>query len=195
MKVISFGLLCMAVLIGGCGTLGQSPASTETASPRQAGSNAATGSEAKNKMQLSTMSPDHELSTLPKMSDQLSPFENAPDAIIKLDPTTGQLSAGMDAKLASIAAETAKDDRLLVRLESFVPNSASSALAIGIAERALHRVRERLLGFGVQPRRIVMSSFGGEHDQRRDAHQHWVDIYLIQPGGYPVTQPAAKGTP
>lgn len=195
MKFISFGLLCSTVLMGGCGVLGQHPAGPESGAPRQVGSGSATDGKLQSKSQLPALTPDQVLTPSPRLSALPGSAENPPDAVVKLDPTTGTLTAEMEARLAGIAAETAKDERLLVRLESYVPSSASSALAIGIAERALLKVRDRLLGFGVQPRRIMMSSFGNEHDERRDALQHWVDIYLIQPGGYPVTQPAAKGTP
>lgn len=104
-----------------------------------------------------------------------------PDAVVKLDPRSGTLSPDMDGRLSKIAAEFNRDDRILIRLESYVPGGGSSALDIGVADRALHKVKERLQALGVSPRRMLLASFGGEHSTERDPRQHWVEIYLIRP--------------
>lgn len=104
-----------------------------------------------------------------------------PDAVVKLDPSSGSFTQDMDSRLSKIAAELNRDDRILVRLESYVPGGGSSALDIGIADRGLHKVKERLQALGVSSRRMLLASFGGEHSMERDPTRHWVEIYLIRP--------------
>jgi hypothetical protein len=116
-----------------------------------------------------------------------------PDAIVMLDPASGNSAADADIQLGQIAAELARDEHILVRLESHVPGGGSSALDLGLADKALHRVKERLLTLGVPPRRILLASFGGEHATERDSHQHWVELYLIRPA-YSALQPGAGST-
>jgi len=109
-----------------------------------------------------------------------------PDAVVKLDPRSGSFTPEMDGRLSKIAAELNRDDRILVRLESYVPGGGSSALDIGIADRVLHKVKERLQALGVSSRRMLLASFGGEHSLERDPKRHWVEIYLIRPGAAAV---------
>lgn len=110
------------------------------------------------------------------------PVLTEPDAVVKLDPKSGSFTPEMDGRLSKIAAELNRDDRILVRLESYVPGGGSSALDIGIADRVLHKVKERLQALGVSSRRMLLASFGGEHSLERDPKRHWVEIYLIRPG-------------
>lgn len=111
--------------------------------------------------------------------DRLNP---EPDAVVTLDPKTGALTPAMDARLASIADELTRNERLLVRLESYVPSGGSPALEIGIADRTLRKVREHLVSQGVSPRRMLFGSFGGEHGKERDSLRHWVELYLVRTG-------------
>lgn len=104
-----------------------------------------------------------------------------PDAVIKLDPFTGGFSAGMDALLAQVAEQAGRDERIIVRLEGYVPTGGSPALSIGIGDKMLQKVRERLLALGVSPRRILLANFGGEYGLLRDPQRHWVEVYLLKP--------------
>lgn len=108
--------------------------------------------------------------------------EPEPDAVIKIDPGSGGFSVEMEGHLAKIANEAKRDERILLRLESHVPDRGSPALNIGLAEKVLQRVKERLQELGVLSRRILLASFGGEHDKERDSRRHWVEIYLLRPG-------------
>lgn len=114
--------------------------------------------------------------------DLLPPPDAEPDAVVTLDPKSGAMAPAMDAQLAIIADELTKNDRLLVRLESYVPSGGSPALEIGIADKALRKVREHLVSQGVSPRRMLFSSFGGEHSKERDSRRHWVELYLVRRG-------------
>lgn len=109
-----------------------------------------------------------------------SPPPPEPDAIIKLDPGTGRFSAEMEQRLAAIAAHALNDERTIVRLESYVPDGGSPALSIGMAEKILQKVKERLQALGVTPRRILLASFGSEHRIQRDPSRHWVEVYFLQ---------------
>lgn len=104
-----------------------------------------------------------------------------PDAVIKLDPGGGPLSKEMERRLAAIAAKAREDDRILLRLESYVPGGGSPSLKLLRAEQSLQVVRKRLLELDVSPRRILLAPFGGEYAIARDEHRHWVEIYLVRP--------------
>lgn len=105
----------------------------------------------------------------------------APDAVIKLDPGGEPLSREMEMRLSAIAARAREDDRILLRLESYVPGGGSPSLNLLRAEQSLQLVRKRLVELDVSPRRILLAPFGGEYATARDAHRHWVEIYLIGP--------------
>jgi outer membrane protein OmpA-like peptidoglycan-associated protein len=105
-----------------------------------------------------------------------------PDAVIKLEPGSGNISSGMDNRLEKIADAAKADDRIIVRLESYVREGGSTALSIGIGDRLLQKVRDRLQSLGVASRRILLANFGEEYRQARDPSRHWVEIYLLKPG-------------
>jgi hypothetical protein len=109
------------------------------------------------------------------------PPEPEPDAVVKLDPVTGSFASGTDHLLARIAEQAGKDERIIVRLEGYIPTGGSPALSIGIGDKLLHKVRERLQALGVSPRRVLLANFGGEYGKLRDPLRHWVEIYLLKP--------------
>jgi outer membrane protein OmpA-like peptidoglycan-associated protein len=125
---------------------------------------------------------DHREERLVLAPGLLNPPDTEPDAVVVLDPKSGALAPAMDAQLAIIADELTKNDRLLVRLESYVPSGGSPALEIGIADKALRKVREHLVSQGVSPRRMLFSSFGGESSKERHSRRHWVELYLVRRG-------------
>ncbi|HMM53984.1 MAG TPA: hypothetical protein PKC23_03075 [Candidatus Desulfobacillus sp.] len=104
-----------------------------------------------------------------------------PDAVIKLSPGSRKLSQEMEARLAAVAARAREDDRIVVRLESYVPGGGSPSLNLLRAEQTLQLVKQRLLELDVNPRRILTAPFGGEYDEARDERRHWVEIYLVLP--------------
>lgn len=104
-----------------------------------------------------------------------------PDAVIKISPGSDRLSKEMEARLAGIARQANADDRLMLRLESYVPEGGSPSLNLGRAEQSLQLVRKRLVDLSVSPRRIFQAPFGGEYATLRDERRHWVEIYLIRP--------------
>lgn len=121
-------------------------------------------------------------------ASQLHPAEpneasDAPYAVIKLDPKNGRLTREMEARLLLVANEAKKDDRIILRLEAYVPDGGSPALSISVANKSLQIVRDRLLELGIPTRRIVQASFGQEHDGNRNLRRHWVEIYLVKTGG------------
>jgi hypothetical protein len=104
-----------------------------------------------------------------------------PDAVIKLNPGDEPLSREMETRLSAIAARAREDDRILLRLESYVPGGGSPSLNLLRAEQSLHLVRKRLVELDVSPRRILLAPFGGEYVTARDERRQWVEIYLIRP--------------
>lgn len=104
-----------------------------------------------------------------------------PDAVIKLNPGSDRLTQEMEARLAAIAAKAREDDRIMLRLESYVPDGGSPSLNLVRAEQSLQLVRKRLVDMDVNPRRIFLSPFGAEYATERDERRHWVEIYLIRP--------------
>lgn len=165
LTALASGVLCL----GGCATPVREPPSTQASQPRPP-----VTPSVRQKSQPAAVAPSL---PAPVAVDPAA----EPDAIVKLDPRSGDFSPEMHGRLTKIAAELNRDDRILIRLESYVPGGGSSALDIGIADRVLHKVKERLQALGVSPRRMLLASFGGEHSMERDPKRHWVEIYLIRP--------------
>lgn len=170
------GLVCL----GGCAAPIKDTATTP--SVRQSASNSANHRDLQKANQQLRSDDDHREERLALTSDLLPPPDMEPDAVVMLDPNSGALAPAMSARLAIIADELIKNDRLLIRLESYVPSGGSPALEIGIADKALRKVREHLVSQGVSPRRMLFSSFGGEHSKERDSRRHWVELYLVRRG-------------
>lgn len=116
----------------------------------------------------------------PLAASQHSPRPE-PDAVVMFDPKGTGFTGEMAGRLAAIASEAKQDDRIIIRLESYVPGGGSPALDIGRAAESMSRVREHLHGLGVLPRRILLASFGSEYDRQRDRQQHWVEVYVLRP--------------
>ncbi|MCC6879846.1 MAG: hypothetical protein KJZ92_05750 [Rhodocyclaceae bacterium] len=110
-----------------------------------------------------------------------APAGPQPDAVIKLSPGSERLAPEMEARLAKIAEAARRDERVMLRLESYVPDGGSPSVNLLRAEQSLHLVKKRLVDMAVNPRRIVMAPFGGEYTTARDERRHWVEIYLIRP--------------
>lgn len=110
-----------------------------------------------------------------------APQDTPPDAVIKLAPGSRRLTQEMEARLAAIAARAREDDRIIVRLESYVPGGGSPSLNLLRSEQSLQLVKQRLLDLDVNPRRILLAPFGEAYDTARDERRHWVEIYLVRP--------------
>ena len=108
------------------------------------------------------------------------PDSPQPDAVIKINPGSDRLSNEMETRLAGIARQANADERLMLRLESYVPDGGSPSLNLGRAEQSLQLIRKRLVDLNVSPRRIFLAPFGGEYATQRDERRHWVEIYLIR---------------
>lgn len=110
-----------------------------------------------------------------------APAGPPPDAVIKLNPGSEKLAPEMEARLAKVAEAARRDERVMLRLESYVPDGGSPSVNLLRAEQSVQLVRKRLVDMAVNPRRIVMAPFGGEYTTARDERRHWVEIYLIRP--------------
>jgi len=182
----TLAIIAASLCLVGCAALPKSAGNTPSASSRGVGdkSNSVVTRDF-GQPDVEVAQGSRKLSTMPVVSAApqtvISP-DPEPDAVIKLDPGNGEFSSEMESRLARIANEARQDERIILRLESHVPDRGSPALNIGIAEKALQKVKERLLAHGVLPRRILLASFGGEHEKERDPLRHWVEIYLLRPG-------------
>jgi hypothetical protein len=109
------------------------------------------------------------------------PHRPSADAIIPVE--LGSTSLGLDAEmsLTNIARQMREDGRMLLRLESYVPETGSSALNLGIGERALQRIKTHLVDLRISPRRILMSPFGERHRIATEFQSGWVELHLIRP--------------
>jgi outer membrane protein OmpA-like peptidoglycan-associated protein len=171
LAVILAGVLCL----GGCSTLSGNPADSQSIpASRDSASYPRRGAA-----MPATAQRDRAPKTLAPRTDS-SPAE--PDSVIAMNPESASFSPEMEVRLAAIAGELAKDERLMIRLEGYVRSGGSPALAIGIADKLLFKVKDRLQSLGVPARRMLSSSFGGEHGKEPGSHGSWVEIYLIRPG-------------
>jgi len=106
---------------------------------------------------------------------------HTPDAVIKLDLSTGEILPQMESRLVAIAEQAKLDERIRIRLESYVPDGGSPSLNLALAENNLRKVRESLVELGIPPSGILLSNFGEEHPEAKDRHRCWVEIYLLGP--------------
>ncbi|MCL2523542.1 MAG: OmpA family protein [Betaproteobacteria bacterium] len=103
-----------------------------------------------------------------------------PDAVIEIEPGSTKLAPKMRTRLTEIARLLKEDERSQLRLEGYVPVGGSPAWNLGVAEKSLRLVRDYLESLRVPAYRIQLAVFGGEHEQRRDNHRHWVEVYLLR---------------
>ena len=190
MKHQTIALLVVAGFGSGCATIdktGQHPVSViATAKPSISGNPLATEA-IKPKPRLNPMQSSQQLSP-----SATTPSDEQPFAVIKVDPKTGRLTGEMELRLQKVVEEAKQDERTLLRVESFVPAGGSPGFDLSNAERTLQIIRDRLVGSGISQRRILVSSFGAEHDLQRDPTRHWVEIHLIRTGT--ASKPASTGT-
>lgn len=180
MKTISALMIAGLLCLGGCSTPTKDSADTPSIQPPPVAVSLGSAGNQRRENQFLVAAPQKIPLALTLHLPEVPPVTE-PDAVVKLDPTSGDFTPEMEARLVKIAGEVAKDDRLLIRLEGYVPSGGSPALDIGIAHKVLRKVRERLLANGVPPRRMLQGSFGGEHNMERDPRRHWVEIYRVRP--------------
>lgn len=181
MKSLALLLVGTAGLIGGCATL-------EMPNPQPGSGSTAIKSGSATPTQAPLPKPPlHAKQSLVPLSQGISAStEEQPDAVIKIDPKTGTLTGEMEGRLQKIVEEARQDEHTLIRLESFVPGGGSSGFDLGKADQTLQLIRDRLIGSGISQRRILLSSFGAEHDIQRDPTRHWIEIYLLRIGSAPT---------
>lgn len=112
---------------------------------------------------------------------KLSDHQPAADAVIPMPADNAGLGLEAERRLAGIARLMREDGRILLRLESHVPQSGSSALNLGIAERALQQVKARLVDLRVSPRRILASPSGERRPAPPGFQSGWVELHLVRP--------------
>lgn len=119
-----------------------------------------------------------------RLSDRLGSGTDgvrAPAAVIGLQPGSAALPRDAEARLAGIARQMRENDRLVVRLEGHLPAGGSSAVNLGMTEKAMQLVKARLVELRIAPRRILMSPFGEEPRLDPDRESGWIELHLVQP--------------
>lgn len=119
-----------------------------------------------------------------RLSERLGPGNEAvriPAAVIPLPSGGTALPRDGEARLAGIVRKMREDERLAVRLEGHPPVGGSSAVNLGVAEKAMQRVKARLVELRVAPRRILMSPFGAESRPSADRESGWIELHLVSP--------------
>ena len=182
MKPLAMATVLVLAGLNGCATPASSPSNTSMAASKSTPQDSIRQATVR---QPPVQSPSARAApaALPLQAAEPDEIAAAPDAVIKLDPKTGKLSSAMETRLLKVADEARQDNRIILRLEAYVPDGGSSALSIGVADKALRIVRDRLLALGISARQIVHASFGQEHDKERDLHRHWVEIYVLKKAG------------
>lgn len=104
-----------------------------------------------------------------------------PAAVIALQPGRAALPGDAEAGLAGIARQLRENDRLVVRLEGYLPAGGSSAVNLGMTEKAMQLVKARLVELRVAPRRILMAPFGEGRRPDADRESGWIELHLVQP--------------
>lgn len=173
MKLSIVILVIVTTMLHGCSTTNSSTISTRT-------SGSGNTSETP-QIQIPTKVASESLPSHSIDVDIPSPSP-APDAIIKVNPDGSALSEEMNGRLLKIARLAKEDERIVIRLEGFVPDGGSPSWNIGAAEKSVSLVKERLESMRVPARRIRAAAFGEEHEVERDQQRHWVEIYLTKPG-------------
>ena len=178
MKPLAMASVIVLAGLSGCATPAWSPHAdtrpeTSTSSPQDS-----TKQTSVRKLEAKSVSGTSTESQLP--AAEPNDTSVAPDSVIKLDPKSGKLTSEMEVRLLKVAEAAKQDARIFLRLEAYVPDGGSPALSIGVADRTLQIVGDRLVALGVSARRIVKASFGQEHDGNRELHRHWVEIYIVK---------------
>lgn len=179
-------LMSIAILlaVSGCSTSGSSgfgwPFSDDAEAPRPGAARRA-GESAEPALRSDRGELGRYSTSQRKAGESASTARSQPDAVIKFSPDNQVISREAESRLQAIAQQARSDEKLILRLEGFVPEGGSPALNLGLAEKSLQAVRARLLELRVPARRILLAPFGEEHRLKRDALQHWVEIYLVRP--------------
>lgn len=168
--------------LGGCATPATQTAGTDSGIPALAARSSAQAAAERDKRVASGVVSAPKQVIAPSPGLPLNDPASAPDAVVKIDPGTGKLTPEMEGRLHGIVDEAKQNDRTIIRLECYVPEGGSPSMNLGVADRTLQIVKDRLQELGVPSRRILLASFGSEYDEERDPHRHWVEIYLLKSG-------------
>jgi hypothetical protein len=78
-----------------------------------------------------------------------------PISVVSIDTQATGLAEDFRTRLSTVAEQLRMDERSVVRLRSFLPDSGSLELGISMAQKTLKRVRDELIALGVKPVRIL----------------------------------------
>lgn len=103
-------------------------------------------------------------------------------AFVPVDMKNGVAwTTDLNLALSKLVAELKLNNGAVVRLRSFVPDGGSLEFGIGLAEKAMQRVREELIALGVKPRRIVKDTSRDYGQRQAHGRAHGVELFLDEP--------------
>jgi outer membrane protein OmpA-like peptidoglycan-associated protein len=104
----------------------------------------------------------------------------APEAVYILDAEkNAPLPDSVEQSLRNIAARLKTRRDVVIRLESYVPNSGSREMNIGLSRQAVDSIRRRLVALGVPSYRIKQSLLGAEHPGAVRLDQRRVELFVL----------------
>lgn len=88
------------------------------------------------------------------------------------------ISEDFEAGLSAIAEQLRMDERTVVRLRSYLPDSGSLEFGMGMAHKALQRVRDGLIALGVKPVRILKEELREYAQRQGNAKRPGVEVQI-----------------
>ncbi|MDR1889147.1 MAG: OmpA family protein [Zoogloeaceae bacterium] len=89
------------------------------------------------------------------------------------------LPDSVEQSLRDIAERMQTHRDFVIRLESYVPNSGSREMNIGLSRQAVASIRRRLVELGVPSYRIKQSLLGAEHPDATRLDQRRVELFML----------------
>jgi outer membrane protein OmpA-like peptidoglycan-associated protein len=113
-----------------------------------------------------------------EQADDIRAF--APEAVYALEAGKNVLPESVEQSLRGIAERMRARRDLVIRLESYVPDSGSREMSIGLSRQAVSHIRRRLVELGVPSYRVKQSLLGAEHpDDAVRLDQRRVELFVL----------------
>jgi outer membrane protein OmpA-like peptidoglycan-associated protein len=128
------------------------------------------------------------LSSVPQQTAQMEQASDAqiinpviaPEAVYILEAGKNALPESVEASLRGVAERMRARRDLVIRLESYVPDSGSREMSIGLSRQAVSHIRRRLVELGVPSYRVKQSLLGAEHpDDAVRLDQRRVELFVL----------------
>ena len=102
-----------------------------------------------------------------------------PEAVYILEMGKNTLPDSVEQSLRGIAEHMKSKRDLVIRLDSYVPDSGSRELNIGLSRQVAASIQRRLIELGVPSYRIKPSTLGAEYPGAIRLEQRRVELFLL----------------